>query len=440
MKLTPKRIKRTLSKSIDELSMQPELCAKNAGKDFSRNRKLPFKKVVYAILSMAGKSLSNELMECFGLNSNIPTVSAFVQQRNKINCNAFETLFNNFNSLCNEQKLFKGYRLLAIDGSDLHTPTNKNEQDSYYAGTNGQKPYNLLHLNAMYDLMSNIYVDALIQGSLSANEYKAFCSMVDRDNSIYPTIYIADRGYESYNNLAHVQEKGQYFLIRIKDSMKNGIASAINLPTNGEFDISIDLNLTRKQTNNAKADKSLKYLPHNVNFDYLPLHCKYGAPLKPYTIHCRFVRVEITDNTYELLLTNLNPEGFSSSDLKQLYSMRWGIETSFRSLKYSLGLLFFHSKKTEYIIQEIFAKLIMYNFAELIISHIVIKQKKRKLNYKVNFSTSIHVCRNFLLKNISPLDVEALISSHVLPIRLGGSNIRDLSRSKKATSFLYRVS
>lgn len=440
MKLTPKNIKRTLKKSINDLSMQPELYAKNVGKDFSRNRKLPFKQVVYTMLSMAGKSLPNELMEHFGLNSSLPTVSAFVQQRNKINCNAFETLFNNFNSLCNEQKLFKGYRLLAVDGSDLHTPTNKNEQDSYYAGTNGQKPYNLLHLNAMYDLMSNIYVDALIQGSLSTNEYKAFCSMVDRDNSICPTIYIADRGYESYNNLAHVQEKGQYFLIRIKDSMKNGIASAINLPTNGEFDISIDLNLTRKQTNSAKADKSLKYLPHNVNFDYLPSHCKYGAPLKPYTIHCRFVRVKITDNTYELLLTNLKPEDFSSSDLKQLYSMRWGIETSFRSLKYTLGLLFFHSKKTEYIIQEIFAKLIMYNFAELIISHIVIKQKKRKLNYKVNFSSSIHVCRNFLLKNISPLVVEALISSLVLPIRLGGSSIRELSRSKKAISFLYRVS
>ena len=150
MKLTPKKIKRTLKNSINELSMQLELCAKNAGKDFSRNRKLPFKKVVYTILSMAGKSLSNELMESFGLNSNIPTVSAFVQQRNKINCNAFETLFNNFNSLCNEQKLFKGYRLLAVDGSDLHTPTNKNEQDSYYAGTNGQNPFHTCLHTAIY--------------------------------------------------------------------------------------------------------------------------------------------------------------------------------------------------------------------------------------------------------------------------------------------------
>lgn len=440
MKLTPKNIRRTLKNLINELSMQPDLYAKNAKKDFSRNRKLPFKKVVYTILSMAGKSLSNEIMEYCGLTTNIPTVSAFVQQRSKIKSSSFEMLFRSFNNTCNEQKLFKGYRLLAVDGSDLHTPTNKNEQDSYYAGTNGQKPYNLLHLNAMYDLMTNCYVDALIQGSLSANEYKAFCSMIDRDISDYPTIYIADRGYESYNNLAHVQEKGQYFLIRIKDSMKNGIASAIDLPSDEEFDISLDLNLTRKQTNAAKTDKNLKYLPHNVNFDYLPSHCKYGAPLKPYTIHCRFVRVKITEDTYELLLTNLKPEDFSSSDLKQLYSMRWGIETSFRSLKYTLGLLFFHSKKTEYIIQEIFAKLIMYNFAELIISQIVIKQKKRKHNYKVNFSTSIHICRNFLLKNISPLDVEALISSYILPIRSGISNHRDLPRSKKATSFVYRVS
>ncbi|MBQ7761352.1 MAG: transposase [Clostridia bacterium] len=141
-----------------------------------------------------------------------------------------------------------------------------------------------------------------------------------------------------------------------------------------------------------------------------------------------------------MLLTNLKSEKFSPSDLKQLYSLRWGIETSFRSLKYTLGLLHFHSKKTEYIIQEIFAKLIMYNFTELIISTIIIKQKKRKHNYKVNFSSSVHICRNFLLKNISPLDVEALISSHILPVRLEISNPRGAPSAKRASSFLYRVS
>lgn len=430
MKLTPKNIKRTLKKLINDLSMQPELYAKNMGKDFSRNRKLPFKQVIYTMLSMVGKSLPNELMEHFGLSSSLPTVSAFVQQRNKIKSDTFELLFRNFNSVCNVQKLFKSYRLLAVDGSDLHTPTNKDEKNSYYAGTNGQKPYNLLHLNAMYDLMSNTYVDAIVQGSFNANEYAAFCSMVDRDVSSYPTIYIADRGYEAYNNIAHVQERGQYFLIRIKDSTKGGIASGLNLPECEEFDVSLDLKLTRKQTNEAKNDNTLRFIPSCVNFDYLPSTCKKAIPVKPYVIPCRFVRVKITDDTYELLLTNLKPEDFSSSDLKQLYFMRWGIETSFRSLKYTLGLLYFHSKKTEYIIQEIFAKLLMYNFTELIISTIIIKQKKRKHNYKVNFSASIHICRKFLLKNISPLDVEARISSHILPVRTGISNPRGAPSAK----------
>ena len=98
------------------------------------------------------------LMEYFNLNPSMPTVSTFVQQRNKVNYRAFENLFHTFTNAIDEQGLFKGYRLLAVDGSDLHTPTNKDEKGSFYEGTNGQKPYNLFHLNAFYDLSKkNIY-------------------------------------------------------------------------------------------------------------------------------------------------------------------------------------------------------------------------------------------------------------------------------------------
>ena len=128
-----------------------------------------------------------------------------------------------------------------------------------------------------------------------------------------------------------------------------------------------------------------------------------------------------------MLVTNLKPEEFSSSDLKDLYSMRWGIETSFRSLKYTLGLLFFHSKKAEYILQEIFAKLTMYNFTEMITSHVVIKQKGSKLSYKINFSAYVHICRKFLLKNISPPEIEALISKFLVPIKNNINNPRKIN-------------
>ena len=74
--------------------------------------------------------------------------------------------------------------------------------------------------------------------------------MVDRCSVKQPAIIIADRGYESYNVLAHIQEKGWYFLIRVKDAGgTRGFVSGLDLPTEDTFDFSINLSLTRKQTN-----------------------------------------------------------------------------------------------------------------------------------------------------------------------------------------------
>ena len=437
MTYTPKMIKRTLKKCINEMSAHPETFVKNPGKDFTRERKLPFKQVLKAVLSMTGKSLRGELMEYFNLKTSMPTVSAFVQQRNKVDHSAFEALFHTFTKAVDEQALFKGYRLLAVDGSDLHTPTNKDEADSYHKGTNGQKPYNLFHLNALYDLQRRIYTDAIVQGRKQWNEHRAFVTMVDRDEASVPTIYIADRGYESYNNMAHVIEKRQKFLIRVRDSKSNSLVSGLILPVQDEFDVQYRVGLTRKQTNQVK-NSCLKFVPHTSTFDYLPRTTKKAIPMQPYYLSFRVVRFKLTEDTYEVLLTNL-PEGeFSVSELKVLYAMRWGIETSFRDLKYSLALSFFHSKKTENILQEVFARLTMYNFAELITSHVVVKQKSRKHLYKINFASAVHICRNFFLKNISPSDVEALLLMHLLPVRQRSANLRRGS-PRAAPSFTYRI-
>lgn len=74
-----------------------------------------------------------------------------------------------------------------------------------------------MHLNAMYDLMNRIYTDIVIQPARTENEHAAFCEMVDRYNGLEKTIFIVDRGCESYNNLAHVIEKWAFFLFRRKD-------------------------------------------------------------------------------------------------------------------------------------------------------------------------------------------------------------------------------
>ena len=190
--------------------------------------------------------------------------------------------------------------------------------------------------------------------------------------------------------------------------------------------------------NLLKNRNQYKLVPNNRTFDYLPKENRKHLPAEFYKLSFRLVRFKITDSTYETIVTNLDANTFPPAELKKLYAMRWGIETSFRELKYTIGLLHFHAKKAEYIFQEIFARLIMYNFSELITSSVVIRNANRKYAYKANFSVAVHICRQFFLGNVSPPDVETLIARFISSIRPGRSRPRNVA-AKKAVSFIYRI-
>ena len=83
-----------------------------------------------------------------------------------------------------------------------------------------------------------------------------------------------------------------------------------------------------------------------------------------YEISFRIVRFQTSGGKMETLITNLDPEQFPLSALKTLYARRWGIETSFRSLKYAVGLIHLHAKKPDLVLQEIFASFLIFNFTQ----------------------------------------------------------------------------
>ncbi len=78
-------------------------------------------------------------MDFFGLDPSIGTSSAFIQRRATILPEAFYTLFRYFTNMIDENKLYHGLRLLAIDGSDLQIAANPNGPDSFYPGKDGHK-------------------------------------------------------------------------------------------------------------------------------------------------------------------------------------------------------------------------------------------------------------------------------------------------------------
>jgi len=429
-------LKERLSSLINEMSESPALFVSNPGKDFTRNRKLPFEIVVQLLISMGGNSIYKELLEAQGYDVNTATTSAFVQQRDKILPYAFEFLLHKFSESHTDIRTYRGYRLLSVDGSDLHTPTDPSDADTYFQTQPNAIGYNLLHLNAIYDLCNRLYIDAVVQPGRQQNEHKALTDMVDRSRIRDKAIVIADRYYECYNDFAHIEQKGWNYIIRVKDPRSGGILSGLCLPSDEEFDFCVQRILTRKQAKEVKADPHVfRFLPSCVSFDYLS-YCSGDF----YPISFRIVRFKVTDDLYETLITNLDPTNFTPDELKKLYAMRWGIETSFRKLKYTIGLTHFHAKKREFIIQEIFARLIMYNFSEMITSHVVISQADTVHAYQVNFTVVVLVCRYFLRRSRieSPPDIEALIRKNILPIRPGRRNSRKF-RPKAVVSFLYRV-
>ena len=429
------KLKTTLHDLIHEMSDHYWLYVSDPKRDFSRDRKLSFEKVLEILVSMGGGSLRNELIDYFHCSADTASTSAFVQRRAQLLPEAMEYLFHQFNEVTAKERLYKGYRLLAADGSDLQIFADPKDVDSYYPGTNGQKHYSLLHINAVYDLLNRTYQDILIQKGRKMNENAALVQMTDR-SSVPKAILIADRNYEAYNGIAHIEKKGWKYLIRIRDTA--GMIRPFHFAPNCELDEWKTITLTRKQTNafkQRKADDPARYrcLPNSSPFDFIDLHDN-----KYYDLNVRFVRFQISDDTYETVITNLSADEFSPTEIKHLYSLRWGIETSFRDLKYSLALLHLHSKRVDFVHQEIFAKLTMFNFCQLITQSVVIQQRKKKYAYKVNFSVATHICLQFFLGKVRPPDVEALLMRFISPLRPGRKCPRKIIRNPPV-SFTYRV-
>ncbi len=138
------------------------------------------------------------------------------------------------------------------------------------------------------------------------------------------------------------------------------------------------------------------------------------------------LRFPIGNGTYENIITNLPENEFHAEEIKEIYHLRWGIETSFCTLKHMIAAVNFHAKSRQMISHEIWARLILF----------------------------IKTCRHFL--RLHPWekapDVESLIRKHTLPIRPDRNFpvfrllIRFLSNHAKNLAiifcevFLYRLS
>ena len=435
------QVKETLLSDISDMAKFPWLFSTYPQSDFTRVRKRDFSSLLHLCICMEGGTLKHELLKYFDFDKHTMSTSAFYQQRCKLLPETFPFLLQQFNSHY-PFSCYKGrYQLLACDGSSFSFTKNPKDPDSYFAPdgktTNG---YNQIHIVALFDLLSKRYCDAVIQPIRKKNEFQALTSLIERyRNEEAIPIYIADRGFHAYNVFAHAIEQNAFFLIRAKDLNMQRLLGK-DFPDTDEFDLTVDRILSRSNAKKKRLfpdlEEQYRFISSEVTFDYI----EHKSEIE-YPITLRVIRIKVAECIYENIITNLPKEEFTTDEIKVLYSMRWGIETSFRELKHILGATNFHSKKRVYIEQEIWARLILYNFCTIITTHVVVKKKDRKHKYQVNYTVAFNAC-HYLLRlhnGEKPPNIIGLIEQNILPIR-PDRNFARQHRFRVPASFTYRFS
>lgn len=311
---------------------------------------------------------------------------------------------------------FHGYRLLAVDGTSLKGASYPEDAYSYRPGTQRQHGWNLYHINALFDLCSGIYTDMLVQKEHTKSESRAMCELVGRSTIPEPVILLADRGYEAYNNFAHLEKRGWKYLIRLRDQHRTH-AYGVTLPDRPQFDIPVRLTLGRLSKRQLKqrgipVPQDYCTLPSSVPFDWLE-----SSSADFYIFSARIVRLRLKDGSAQTLITNLDKAQFPPTVLRSLYARRWGIETSFRQLKYTVGMLHLHSKRPELILQEIFSAFIIFNFSQAATWGVDTARGSSKYKCRVNFSDAVYLCCQVL--HDGSLNVLLFLSRKLLPLRPG---------------------
>ena len=281
---------------------------------FTRKRKLTFPRLVLFMLNSVKKSLQKELTEfSFLLKDervkNI-TNSAFCQSRMKLNPTSFielnDGIINEFYT-DNIFELWKGFRLLAIDGSRIQLPFSLEiVEDFGFAGNQGATITPMAQTSSCFDVLNNMILNSEID-RYETDEYSlalkhiAKCNMKD--------LFIYDRGYCAPWFMFFHYVKQKDFIIRMQSISIKEVQDFFN---SDEKDQIIEI----KELANKSAEKVRE------------LNLKFG----PFKI--RLIKIILDNGDVEVLATSLlDKEKYPASEFKWLYGKRWGIETNFDHLK-----------------------------------------------------------------------------------------------------------
>ncbi len=314
------------TKEINAIIENNEFCEqfKMTPSCFTRDRKMGFKSVLRFLLNLPRRPLPIELDEYFA--GRHISKQAFSKARKNIKSEAFSTIAQISAKAvllstkdCDD---YRGYRVFAIDGSEAEV-ANTVANASYF-GTRGSGNACRARVSALLHISTNIIAHAEIASS-KVGERKLAKGHIEHlaDFAGERDLIIFDRGYPAKELIDTLEKSGIKYLMRVQRSFSKEIDE------------------------NPQSDFRLK-LEYNKGI-----------------LDVRVVRVILPTGEVENLITNLPESEFETACFKELYFMRWGIESRYHMLKNKLLVENFSGKSRLSIEQDFYASVCAANLISL---------------------------------------------------------------------------
>ncbi|MGU9946939.1 IS4 family transposase [Lactobacillus delbrueckii subsp. bulgaricus] len=419
---------------------------------FTRCRKLNPTDLIKLILNMGAGSLNSEIFHAFPDVNSRMTVSAFEQQKAKLKPECFKEIMAELSQASDALQLLDDkYLVVALDGSDFDQPFNP-KSENIFQGKDGRR-YCQIHVNALYDVLNKLYLDLVFQPRQKMNERDAALAMLknlaQREKDF---IVLMDRGYSRFNLIENCNRlKHCHYVIRTKAGY--GAIKEIAGMSEQEYDIDLSCRVTSSHhyyVTHKDREKFLHLILHKKHH-YKTIRSKNtkdwrwdfeGLCNVKFRV-CKFrINPPGSADEWEVLITNLDRDKFPLARMKEIYHLRWGIETSFRELKYDLSGVQFHSKKDQFVYMEIYAHFAMYNAVSLSAASSSKPYSQGKYQCRIDFKMACCVWRRYfsISDNSDKAFTQLLLDMafYLTPIRPGRKDKRNL-RAKLVIGFPYRL-
>lgn len=383
--------------------------------DFSRKRKMGFTDYIYLTIRNLKCSLQA------GLNAFIDTQKngqieyskqAFSKGRQRIKPEAFQELFQavveKFYEMA-EPSGWYGYQLFGIDGTRLNLPCTNELAELYGTQTSQGAPQVQALVSCVYDLLNGIIVDTRF-AHCKSSERDAARDMITSFalNNVPNPVFIMDRGYPSAELIDAIASAGHKFIMRCSREFLR----SMKLPAEDNI----------FEHRFAKLNHSIKL---------------------------RVLKIRLSDENIEYLVTNIFDSQISPEDFKWAYQKRWGIETKYNDVKNKLEIENFTGYSPTVILQDFYATMFLANLAgvleydlheEIEAAHAT---PENRYAYRMNLAMTISELKRTVVEMISTFSMAKRkhlyrqmtirLAKAVVPVRPN----RSAERVKKHKSLKY---